>query len=190
MVRKGVTGLDLVTMQITTINGVIYSSEEIERYRITDPIDEKIERGTKSTSVSSSYGSYKVTVSSMGFVWPAPSARTISQYFGSRGHKGIDITTGGASGKIIVAAASGTVEVAGSTGNSYGKQVVINHGNGIKTRYAHCLSGSICVRVGQKVSAGQTIARIGSTGNSTGPHLHFEVISNGSLVNPLNYVSR
>lgn len=190
VVRKGVTGLDLVTMQITTINGVIYSSEEIERYRITDPIDEKIERGTKSTSVSSSYGSYKVTVSSRGFVWPAPSARTISQYFGSRGHKGIDITTGGASGKIIVAAASGTVEVAGSTGNSYGKQVVINHGNGIKTRYAHCLSGSICVRVGQKVSAGQTIARIGSTGNSTGPHLHFEVISNGSLVNPLNYVSR
>lgn len=190
VVRSGVKGLDLVTTQITTIDGVLYSTEEIDRVRISDPIDEKVERGTKSTSVSSSYGTYNVTVSKKGFVWPAPSARTISQSYGKKGHRGIDITASGASGKIIVAASSGTVEFAGSAGDSYGQQVLINHGNGVKTRYAHCQSGSISVRSGQRVSAGQTIARIGSTGNSTGPHLHFEVIVNGSCVNPLQYVSR
>ena len=123
-------------------------------------------------------------------MWPAPTARMISQYFGHNGHKGLDITTGGALGRPIVAAASGVVEIAGSTGNSYGQQVLINHGNGIKTRYAHCITGSILVRPGQQVTAGQRIASIGSTGNSTGPHLHFEVIVNGAVTNPLNYVSR
>ena len=190
VVRNGVKGLDLVTTQITTVDGVVYSTEEIDRARITDPIDEKIEKGTRSTSISSAYGTYNISVSSRGFAWPAPSARTVSQYYGRYGHKGIDITTSGASGKIIVAAASGTVEIAGSTGDSYGQQVLINHGNGIRTRYGHCLYGSICVRPGQWVSAGQMIARIGSTGNSTGPHLHFEVIVNGGTVNPLYYVSR
>lgn len=190
VIRNGVKGLDLVTTQITTIDGVVYSTEEIDRVRITDPIDEKIEKGTRSTSVSSAYGTYNVTVSSKGFVWPAPTARTVSQSYGRYGHRGIDITTSGASGRVIVAAASGTVEIAGSVGDSYGQQVLINHGNGVKTRYAHCLSGSINVRPGQRVSAGQTIARIGSTGNSTGPHLHFEVIVNGSSVNPMYYVSR
>ncbi|MCR5484164.1 MAG: M23 family metallopeptidase [Clostridiales bacterium] len=191
VIRKGENGKDIVTTQITYINGVVYSKNVIARTRVTEPTDEKVEKGTKSTSVrSSAYGSYNLSVSNSGFVWPAPTARAISQYFGHNGHKGIDITTSGASGRVIVAAAAGVVEVAGSTGNSYGQQVVINHGNGIVTRYAHCLYGSISVRPGQRVSAGQAIARIGSTGNSTGPHLHFEVIRNGYLVNPLNYVSR
>ena len=91
---------------------------------------------------------------------------------------------------MLFAAASGTVEIAGSTGNSYGQYVLIDHGNGIKTRYAHCVTGSIRVYPGKYVTAGQQIAAIGSTGNSTGPHLHFEVIVNGYVTNPLNYVSR
>lgn len=185
IIREGQNGTDLVTVSITTVNGTIYDREEINRVTLAEPISKKVELGT--ASGNNYYGGQ---VSSRGFVWPTPTAKTISQRFGRNGHKGLDITTGGASGHVIVAAAAGTVEIAGSTGNSYGVQVLINHGNGIKTRYAHCLSGSVVVRAGQYVSAGQKIARIGSTGNSTGPHLHFEVIVNGGFVNPLNYVSR
>ena len=185
VIREGKSGTDLVTVSITTVNGKIYDKEEIDRVTIIEPISKKVEIGT--ASGGNYYGGQ---VSSKGFVWPTPTAKTISQKFGRYGHKGLDITTSRASGHVIVAAASGTVEVAGSTGNSYGLQVLINHGNGVKTRYAHCLSGSIVVRPGQYVSAGQKIAKIGSTGNSTGPHLHFEVIVNGKFVNPLNYVSR
>ena len=164
-----------------------YDMEELERVTVKKPISEKVEIGTASAGSAGYYGG---TYSARGFMWPAPTARMISQYFGHNGHKGLDITTGGAYGRPIVAAASGVVEIAGSTGNSYGQQVLINHGNGIKTRYAHCVTGSIRVRVGQQVTAGQQIASIGSTGNSTGPHLHFEVIVNGGVTNPLNYVSR
>lgn len=73
------------------------------------------------------------------------------------------------------------------TGHGY--RVVINHGNGLQTGYSHCKSGSIRVRVGQQVSRGQQVASIGSTGNSSGPHLHFEVIRNGTRVNPSPYIS-
>jgi len=189
IVRHGKNGVEAVTVQITTVDGIKYSEEVLERRLLISAIDEKIEKGTRSKSVSGSGGSYNLTVSRKGFVWPAPTAKTITQYYGG-GHKGIDITTSGGSGRPIVAAAAGTVEFAGSAGDGYGQQVVINHGNGIKTRYAHCLSGSIIVRSGQRVSAGQQIARIGNTGNSSGPHLHFEVMVNGSFTNPLNYVAR
>ena len=187
VIRKGEKGVDRVTVSITTVNGEIIDMEEIERVTVKKAVNEKVEVGTASSGGAGYYGG---SVSSRGFMWPAPTARMISQYFGHNGHKGLDITTGGALGRPIVASASGVVEVAGSTGNSYGQQVVINHGNGIKTRYAHCVYGSIRVRAGQRVTAGQQIASIGSTGNSTGPHLHFEVIVNGAVVNPLNYVSR
>ena len=187
ILRKGEKGVDRVTVSITTVNGVVVDLEEISRVTLREPVTEKVEVGTAKPGSAGYYGG---TYSSRGFMWPTPTARMISQYFGHYGHKGIDITTSGALGRPIVAAASGVVEIAGSTGNSYGQQVLINHGNGIKTRYAHCVYGSITVRPGQQVSAGQRIASIGSTGNSTGPHLHFEVIVNGALANPLNYVSR
>ncbi len=184
IIREGRNGTDLVTVSVTTVNGEVYDREEIDRVTLVEAISKKVELGTASGNY------YGGQTSSRGFVWPTPTARTISQRFGRYGHKGLDITTSRASGHTIVASASGTVEIAGSTGNSYGVQVLINHGNGVKTRYAHCLSGSVVVRPGQYVSAGQKIAKIGSTGNSTGPHLHFEVIVNGRFVNPLNYVSR
>ena len=187
IVRQGQKGVDKVTVRITTVEGVAYDWEEIDRVTVTAPVNEKIEVGTAKTG---SVGYYAGSYSSRGFMWPAPTARMISQYFGHNGHKGLDITTSGALGKPIVAAAAGVVEIAGSTGNSYGQQVLINHGNGVKTRYAHCVTGSIRVRAGQRVTAGQQIASIGSTGNSTGPHLHVEVIVNGAVTNPLNYVSR
>ncbi len=187
IVRQGQKGVDKVTIRITTVGGVAYDWEEIDRVTVTVPVNEKVEVGTAKTGNAGYYGG---SYSARGFMWPAPTARMISQYFGHNGHRGLDITTSGALGKPIVAAASGVVEIAGSTGNSYGQQVLIDHGNGVKTRYAHCVTGSIRVRPGQRVTAGQQIASIGSTGNSTGPHLHFEVIVNGSVTNPLNYVSR
>lgn len=187
ILSQGEKGIDQVTLSITTVNGVVVDLEEISRVTLKEPVNERVEVGTAKAGSAGYYGG---TYSARGFMWPAPTARMISQYFGHNGHKGLDITTGGALGRPIVAAASGVVEIAGSTGNSYGQQVLINHGNGIKTRYAHCITGSILVRPGQQVTAGQRIASIGSTGNSTGPHLHFEVIVNGAVTNPLNYVSR
>ena len=73
-------------------------------------------------------------------------------------------------------------------GARIGRRFVIDHGNGIKTRYAHMYPGSLTVRVGQRVYQGQQIGRIGSTGNSTGPHLHFEMLVNGYKENPLPYI--
>lgn len=127
-----------------------------------------------------------------GFIWPAPSTRTITSYYGSRtaptegatsNHKGIDIGCG--YGSSVVAAASGVVAYTGYFGGG-GNCVIIDHGNGLSTLYMH-LSSFAC-SVGQNVNAGTVIAYSGSTGVSTGPHLHFAVRLNGSYVDPLGYL--
>ena len=129
------------------------------------------------------------TKKSIGIALAKPVSGTISSRFGSienvRGgaHTGLDIAS--PRGTAIKAAASGVVSFAGWKG-SYGKMVAISHGNGVQTYYAHC--NSLNVKVGQKVSKGQVIAAVGSTGNSTGPHLHLEVRVNGVAQNPQNYV--
>ena len=96
---------------------------------------------------------------------------------------------GNSTGCPVVAAASGTVVSAGYH-PSWGYNVLINHGNGLQTRYAHMIKGSLKVSAGQHVSAGQQLGNIGSTGNVTGPHLHFEVYVNGTRVNPSGYLGR
>lgn len=122
-----------------------------------------------------------VTSSRSGFLWPA-AARTITQYYNWR-HKGLDI--GAPTGTAIYASESGTVERSGwSTG--YGYNILINHGNGYKTVYAH--ASKLYVKTGQTVSKGQVIMAMGSTGWSTGPHLHFEIRVNGVKKNPLSYI--
>ena len=88
-------------------------------------------------------------------------------------------------GTPVAAAASGTVTFSGYKG-SYGNLLVITHANGVQTYYGHC--SQLYVTAGQSVSQGQTVAAVGSTGNSTGPHLHFEVRVNGVAYNPENYV--
>ena len=113
--------------------------------------------------------------------WPTVGAR-ITQYYSWR-HHAVDIAN--KIGTPIYAADAGTIEVAG-WGTGYGNQIVIDHGGGKKTRYAHL--SKFHVEKGQKVSKGETIGEMGSTGWSTGPHLHFEVIINGRKYNPLNYI--
>lgn len=126
--------------------------------------------------------------------WPCPNYSYISSEFGARvhpitgewqsGHKGIDIASG--KGNPILAAKSGTV-VKSYLSSSYGNYVVVSHGGGLMTAYAHM--SKRMVSVGDTVSAGQQIGTVGSTGNSTGNHLHFEVYVDGAVVNPMDYVS-
>ena len=150
---------------------------------------------SKSSSSSTSTSSSNAIVSSYSggkLGWPCPSSsRITSQYgyrilFGVRDfHTGIDI--GATHGSNIVAAESGTVILANYGWNGgYGNYIIINHGNGITTRYAH--ASKLYVSAGQTVSKGQVIAAVGTTGNSTGPHLHFETRLNGVHKNPLNYL--
>lgn len=98
-------------------------------------------------------------------------------------HGGIDI--GGQTGDPIAAFADGTVAYVGE-GDSYGKYLQLDHGNGVKSFYAHC--SDVCVRKGQTVKAGETIAKVGSTGSATGPHLHLELTYQGTHLNPADYV--
>lgn len=114
-----------------------------------------------------------------GFGWPTVTHH-ISQYFGHQGHTGIDIDN--RSLPPVFAAQDGTVEFAGWLG-AYGNLIIINHGNGLTTYYAHL--SKFYVAKGQQVSKGAAIAKMGSTGNSTGPHVHFEVRRFGQPINPL-----
>jgi murein DD-endopeptidase MepM/ murein hydrolase activator NlpD len=122
--------------------------------------------------------------SASGFIWPVngPVVSGFGMRWG-RLHEGIDIAA--SSGTPIRAAAAGTVIHAGWLGG-YGNLVVLDHGNGLATAYAH--ASAILVSVGQRVAQGETIALVGSTGNSSGPHLHFEVRVNGIAVDPLGYL--
>lgn len=101
-------------------------------------------------------------------------------------HKGIDIAR--PSDRTIKAADNGTVVSAGNDGGGYGNKIVIDHNNGFRTVYAHL--DSISVSVGQTVSKGSKIGIMGSTGDSTGVHLHFEVYKNGKMQNPLKYINK
>ncbi len=123
------------------------------------------------------------------FTWPVPGYYGVSCEFGQPDpngtpHRGMDVPA--PQGTSIRAVGSGTVIVAASSG-SYGNYIVIDHGNGVKTLYAHC--HTLDIGVGSYVSTGQHIATVGTTGFSTGNHLHLEVQNNGSLENPRNWLS-
>ena len=128
------------------------------------------------------------------FLWPIPGYTIITSPFGMRfhpilhyyrSHNGIDI--GAKTGAPVIAANSGTVITASYVG-SYGNVVMIDHGGGIVSNYGH--GSKILVKVGQVVEKGEVIMEAGSTGLSTGPHLHFEIKVNGKFVNPLPYVTK
>lgn len=150
---------------------------------------------TKSTSSRKSTGTVNtaMTISgtkvALGISLAKPVSGIISSRFGVRSsirssaHTGLDIAT--STGTPVKAAAAGTVTFAGWKG-SYGNLMVITHSNGVQTYYGHC--SKLYLSAGATVSQGQTIAAVGSTGNSTGPHLHFEIRVNGIAYNPQNYL--
>lgn len=186
--QKGVDGSERVTKTKIYIDGELVDTK-YDYETIVEPVDEIVIVGTKTYYD----GVYVGSPSESGFLWPAPSCHYVSSPYGWRNsgwHNGIDLIKagGGANGTPVIASRSGTVEVVQRSNSGYGNMVLINHGDGYKTRYAHMISGSITVRVGDYVEAGRTIGRVGSTGNSTGPHLHFEVIYRGETQNPKNYI--
>jgi murein DD-endopeptidase MepM/ murein hydrolase activator NlpD len=158
----------------------IAREEEAEAARISAQL--------KGGSASSGSGKYAGT-----FAWPVPGGTVTSGYgwrthpiFGTKKfHRGLDISKGNMS---VLAAGSGTVIKASyGWGGGYGNRIWIDHGDGLVTAYNHLADGSFRVSSGQSVTKGQRIATVGSTGYSTGPHLHFEARVNGDTANPLDY---
>lgn len=183
--REGKNGIQEVTAKVEYVDGVEIGREVIETQTINQPVAKKVTRGTMPIiTASNSSGN----VSSSGFIWPVTGGYISSSYGYRWGnfHSAIDIAgRGNFYGKPIVAALPGRVIYSGWSG-SYGKIIKIDHGGGLQTWYAHC--STLGVNVGQNVAQGQYIGNVGSTGNSTGNHLHFEVKLNGVSKNPLNYL--
>ncbi len=126
---------------------------------------------------------YEGAIGNGTFVWPTAN-RSISGYNFSEIHRAIDI--GGTTGDAIAASDGGVVVFAGWSNYGYGYLIVIDHGNGYQTAYAHL--SAVAVTCGQSVAQGGYIGAMGSTGNSTGPHLHYEVLFNGAKLNPLDFI--
>ena len=155
--------------------------------------NEQAQKTDTSKNTASSSSNKTTSAGNIKFIWPCPSSSRITSEFGGResptegassNHQGIDI--GASTGSSIVAAAGGSVVIS-TYSYSAGNYVMINHGGGVYTVYMHC--SKLLVSVGDTVKQGQVIAKVGSTGYSTGPHLHFGVRINGSYVNPRKYVS-
>ncbi|MCD9024824.1 M23 family metallopeptidase [Cohnella silvisoli] len=174
VLREGTAGKQQVTYRLTKRNGSLIEEEQIEKKVLNAPIPTLILKGTK---VIRGEGSGK-------FSWPVIGAR-ITSYMGARWgrmHKGIDII-----GKSsIMAADEGVIEYAGYKSGGLGNAVIIDHNNGFKTVYGHMKS--VKVKKGQIVEKGDVIGIMGSTGHSTGTHLHFEVHLNGKIKNPTSYL--
>nr|WP_276531331.1 M23 family metallopeptidase [Fictibacillus nanhaiensis] len=174
-VQKGQKGLEDITFTVRKSNGKTIQKDILNHEQVKAPVTEIQKIGTK---VIPSKGTGTLS-------WPAVGGY-ISSHMGSRWgrqHKGMDIAR--PSNRSILAADNGTVAFAGWDGD-YGNKIIINHNNGMRTIYAHL--SSISVSTGDVVQKGSKIGVMGSTGQSTGVHLHFEVYKNGVLQNPEDYL--
>lgn len=179
---KGVEGEAEVTALVTYQGDRIVSTEVLERKIISEPVTKVMRVGTRETTTEVSTGSG----GSGTYFWPVDGGK-ISDYFGGyRNHKGLDIAA--PYGTKIYAAESGTVTRAGNKYDGYGNCVMIANNDGNVTVYGHM--SSIAISYGDYVVRGQLIGYVGSTGDSTGNHLHFEVRTNGYYNNPLDYISQ
>lgn len=174
-----------------------YNESEAAKKALQAQIDQQVaalrQQEQQQQQQNPSYNPGTAAGATGSMMWPCPSCHYITSPFGwryhpvyheNRYHSGVDI--GASYGATIVAADGGTVITAGTV-SGYGNCVVISHGNGLTTLYGHM--SSIAVSAGQRVSKGQTIGYVGSTGISTGPHLHWEVTLNGQRVDPLGYAT-
>ncbi len=175
---KGYDGEGKETYQVVSIDGVPTNKELVSLDVTVEPTNEVVRIGTRSNGMD---------VASLG-TFIKPYDGIITSYFGARWgrtHGGLDIWSNDCFGKPIVSASDGIVVRADSYGG-YGLCVIVDHGNGVQTLYAHM--SAISVNVGDTVSAGDELGKIGNTGVSTGAHLHFEVHVDGEQVNPLIFV--
>lgn len=185
----GVNGEKQVTADISYVDGVEVSRVILEETVTREPVTCQVAVGTKVMPKTADISG--APVSKYGMIWPTQQwNRYISSYFGNSsgrtGHYGLDIAfRGNGYGTPVLAVLPGVVTYAGWNG-SYGNLVIIDHQNGLVTYYAH--NSKLNVQVGQTVVQGQIIAAVGSTGRSTGNHIHFEVHENGVRRNPLNYL--
>lgn len=173
-----------------TAVAALFEEKRVVAVAETNDTNNSSEKSSKSSSSSSNGKVSKAKIGkgykSAGINFIRPVSGSVSSRYGPRWgttHKGTDIAA--PTGTPIKASAAGTVTFAGEY-STYGKLVIISHGNGVQTYYGHC--SVLNVKEGQKVSSGQVIAKVGSTGNATGPHLHFEIRINGVAYNAELYI--
>lgn len=174
--RQGKNGMKKITILVTKVNGLVIEEAVQGEEVVVQPVKALVRKGTK---VITGQGTGK-------FAWPVQSY-SITSTFGYRWgalHKGLDLTS---PNKTILASDNGKVVYA-SYDNGYGNHVILDHMNGYKTLYGHM--SQMYVKVGQIVEKGEKIGFMGSTGNSTGVHLHFEVQKNDTAENPSKYLNR
>ncbi len=184
-VVNGETGLEETVTHSVYINGELVSSEVVEKIVVKEPVTEVTIIGTLPRQLDPETSSQ---VNALALIFPlqrinGPSQVVTSWWGDGRGHKAIDIAS--PAGTPIYAAQSGTV-IESRYISSYGNYIIIDHGNGWKTCYAH--ASKLYARVGEYVSQGQVIAAVGSTGQSTGNHLHFEVRRNNVKIDPAPFL--
>lgn len=173
---KGENGSKIVQKQVTMINGIKTGEKVIKETIVEKPKDAVVIKGTKTDA--------KDAISATAMA--VPSRGAITSAFGQRWgrmHEGMDIA--GKTGDPIYSALEGKVIYAGWE-SGYGLVIKLSHSGNIQTIYGHC--SSIGVKIGQNIKKGEVIGKVGSTGNSTGPHLHFEVRINGKPENPAKYI--
>lgn len=176
---EGENGLQKVNYRLVYIDGVQTDAIPQNTTIIEEPQTQVLVLGTQESYTGDG-----------SFTWPVPYTHYITSYFEYRWgtfHYGIDISWNGVHGQAIVASQAGTVTWAGWDTSGYGNYVIIDHGNGFTTMYAHC--DEVFVSIGDKVLEGETIATVGNTGYSTGSHLHYEIWDGSTKVDPCLYVS-
>ena len=175
------SGQDEVVADVTYIDGERVGETVLSRTRLTDPVNRVVARGTLSIDDYFSNTGGR-------FIWPADGGYFNGSLGSYGGHTGMDIAC--PIGTTVRASKAGTVTTALNYGwnYGYGRTVVINHGYGQITRYAHM--SNVTVAAGQYVKQGQVIGYSGNTGNSSGPHLHFEIRIDGVIKAPENYIGK
>jgi len=184
VIRNGQEGQKEVVYRFVRENDGIVAQQVLASRVLKEPVTKIVAQGTAGGRIYAS--AYTVSRGSGSGVLSWPVSGGITSGYGYRGgefHGGIDIAAG--AGTPVHAAAGGRVVEAG-WGGGYGRTVVIDHGNGLATRYAHL--SRIDVSEGETVGKGEVIGAVGSSGRATGPHLHFEVMSNEGRTNPFNYL--
>lgn len=190
---SNVETISIVEKYETELKDLVSVDEAVSKLYIEKPKVVKVAQTStgryQATGTVNTKGTTSSGKANLGISLIRPVSGTITSRFGAgssirrSSHTGLDIAA--PTGTTVVAAASGTVTFSGYKG-SYGNMLVISHGNGVQTYYAHC--SKLYVSSGTQVSQGQKIASVGSTGNSTGPHLHLEIRVNGVAYNPQNYL--